>query len=187
MSFHVHKNLNDARLQKDNNQQTFLALEPTFLRFRQNKKIATYNVKLSTTFVLNILFSDDFLRVRGEFLQRNLHQFRDVFKIQLLSTFLSGIPLSLDSCNKKRTKPVLYRDIEHLSKVDFCMPIFKQYLLISWIWLVLSNSINILRLLTKLHPWKLTLKDFTGLSILQISVQNLESMQICLGSNCTFF
>ena len=41
------KNLNDAQLQKDNfgqkmtsdnNQQTFLALKPTFLRFRQNKK-----------------------------------------------------------------------------------------------------------------------------------------------------
>ena len=147
-----------------------------------------------------ILFSDDFfLWVRGwcnwifaKISLRNLHPFRDVFKIKLLSTFLSGIQLSLDSCNKKRTKPVFYRDIqgnniEHFSKVDFCMPIFLQYLLISWIWLVLSNSINILRLLTKLHPWKLTLKDFTGLSILQIGVQNLQSMQIFLGSNCTFW
>ena len=54
------------------------------------------------------------------------------------------------------------------SKVDFCMPIFLQYLLISWFWLLLSNSFNILRLLTKCHLLKSTFKNFTGLSILQI-------------------
>ena len=52
----------------------FLALKTTFLRFCQNKKIATHKVKLSTTFVLTILFSDNFFcGLEGEeinFLQR---------------------------------------------------------------------------------------------------------------------
>ena len=44
-----------------NTQQDIFGCRPTFLRFRQNeKKFATYNVKLSTTFVLNNYFSDDF-------------------------------------------------------------------------------------------------------------------------------
>ena len=34
--------------------------------------------------------------------RRNLHPFRDVFHKRLLSTFLSGIHLSLISCNKRR-------------------------------------------------------------------------------------
>ena len=44
---------------------------------------------------------------------RYFHPFRDVLHKQLLSTFLSGIHLSLDSCNKKRYKPVSCRDNEH--------------------------------------------------------------------------
>ena len=44
------------------------------------------------------------------------------------------------------------------SKVDFCMPIFLQYLLNSWFWLVLSNSFYISRHLTKFHPLKLTIR-----------------------------
>ena len=41
------------------------------------------------------------------------------------------------------------------SKVDFCMPIFLQYLLISWFWLFSSNSYNIIRLLQAFHYCKL--------------------------------
>ena len=67
--------------------KTFLIVRPTFWRFRQNnKKIVTYNVKLSTTFVLNIFFSDDFLfglegegiEIFARILLRNFHTFRDV-------------------------------------------------------------------------------------------------------------
>ena len=57
-----------------------------------------------------------------EFLQR----FCDAIymsHLETLSTFLSGVQLSLDS--------VPNRDIEHFSKVDFCMLIFLQYFLIS--------------------------------------------------------
>ena len=71
--------------------------------------------------------------------------------------------------------------------VDFCMPIFLQYLLISWFLLFLSNSFNIPRLFTKCHLLKFTFKDFTGLSLLQISVQIRNSMQIFGGSNSTFW
>ena len=108
--------------------KTFLALKPTFLRFRQNKKkIATYNIKLSTTFVLTILFSDNFfLRIRGwrnqffaKISQRNLHPYRDVFHKTLWSTFLSGIHLSLDLCNKKHIRPVPSRDFKHYFESQF--------------------------------------------------------------------
>ena len=64
------KNLNNVRLQKnhfgqkmtsDNTQQDIFGYQTHILGFRQNKKkIATYNLKLSTTFVLTVLFSDDF-------------------------------------------------------------------------------------------------------------------------------
>ena len=72
------------------------------------------------------------------------------------------------------------------SNVDFCMPIFLQYLLISWFRLFSSNSFSILRFFTKCQLLKFTFKDFTGLSLLQISVQIRNSMQIFWGSNCTF-
>ena len=51
--------------------------------------------------------------------QRNLHPFRDIFHKRLLSTFLSGISLSLDSCNKKCTKPLSSWDNEHFLKSRF--------------------------------------------------------------------
>jgi len=38
---------------------------------------------------------------------QNLHPFRDVLKIKLLSTFLSDIQLSLDTCNKNSTNPCI--------------------------------------------------------------------------------
>ena len=47
--------------------------------------------------------------------QCSLHPFRDIFHKRLLSTFLSGINLSLDSCNKRCTKPVSSRHARHFS------------------------------------------------------------------------
>ena len=61
------------------------------------------------------------------------------------------------------------------------------YMLISWFWLVLSNSFNILRLLIKCHLSKFTFMDFPGLSLLQISVQIQNSMQISFGSVIALF
>ena len=59
---------------------------------------------------------------------------------------------------KNVQNPCFLRIISIFSNVNFCMPIFLQYLLISWFWLVSSNSFYILRLLTKCHPLKLTLR-----------------------------
>ena len=69
----------------------------------------------------------------------------------------------------------------------FACQYFLQYLLISWFRLFSSNSFNILRLFTKCHLLKLTFKNFTGLSMLQICVQFRNSMQIFRGSDCTFW
>ena len=88
---------------------------------------------------------------------------------------------------KNALNPCLPGIMSIFFNVDFCMPIFLQYLLISWFWLFLSNSFNILRLFTKCHLLKFTFKDFTGLSLLQISVQIRNSMQIFWGSNSTFW
>ena len=119
--------------------------------------------------------------------QHNLHPFRFFFHKRLLDSFFSDIHWSFDSCNKNRTKSVSSRDNAHFLQYCFCMPIFLQWLLISWFWLFLSNSFNILRLFTKCHLLKFTFKDFTGLSLLQISVQMRNSMQIFWGSNSTFW
>ena len=69
----------------------------------------------------------------------------------------------------------------------FARKYFLQYLLISWFRLFSSNSFSILRLFTKCQLLKFTFKDFTDLSLLQISVQIRNSMQIFWGSNCTFW
>ena len=65
---------------------------------------------------------------------------------------------------KNAVNPCLLGVMSIFFNVDFCMPIFLQYLLISWFWFFLSNSFNILRLFTKCHLLKFTFKDFTGLS-----------------------
>ena len=63
------KNLNNVWLQKDNfgqkmtldnTQQDIFGSQTHILRFCQNKKISTYNIKLCTTFVFTFLFSDNF-------------------------------------------------------------------------------------------------------------------------------
>ena len=66
---------------------------------------------------------------------------------------------------KNALNPCLPGKMSIFSNVDFCMPIFLHYLLISWFWLFLSNSFNILRLFTKYLLLKLTFKYFTGLSL----------------------
>ena len=59
----IKKNLNNAQLQKDHFGQK-MTLDNTqqdiFEILSKLKKIATYNIRLSTTFGLTILFSDDF-------------------------------------------------------------------------------------------------------------------------------
>ena len=71
------KNLNNAQLQKENfgqkmtsdntQQDIFGSLTHIFEISSKQKEIATYNIKLSTTFVLTILFSDNFFcRFEGE-------------------------------------------------------------------------------------------------------------------------
>ena len=64
----------------------FWLSDPHFCDFVKIKKFATYNVKLSTTFVSNIFFSDDFffglegegIEIFARILLRNFHPFRDV-------------------------------------------------------------------------------------------------------------
>ena len=79
---------------------------------------------------------------------------------------------------KNALNPCLPGIMSIFFNVDFCMPIFLQYLLISWFWLFLSNSFNILWLFTEFHLLKFTFKDFTGLSLLQITEQIWNSMPI---------
>ena len=75
----------------------------------------------------------------------NFHPFRNMFCKKTIY-FLSVIHTILDLFNKKRDKPISFRDIEHFFQSQFL-----QYLLISWFWLVSSNSFNILRHLTECH------------------------------------
>ena len=62
-------------------------------------------------------------------------------KKTLLSTFFSSIHLNLDSCNKRHSRPVLSRDIEHYFKVDKSYFFYLDFLLARNIFLKMFNKI----------------------------------------------
>ena len=91
-SFHnarlICKNFGQKMTSANTQQDIFGCQTHIFAILSKQKKFANYNIKLSTTFVLNIFFSDDFffgLEVEGieifaRISLRNFHPFRDVLR-----------------------------------------------------------------------------------------------------------